>query len=459
MTVHTGFPHYPSGVIPDPYRNRPWQRERRDGITIVRSAVYPAANRGFGRRLTDHAAFGLSALATAALSGPADVVVGETPPLFTAAAGVAYAAAKRAAYVVNVADRWPESAVQLGALRNRSRDRRGGRSGTLHLPSRRSRHRADSGDRRRPAVGSRGRVQSAPAVAGRRPRTVLALRTAGPDQPGSPLRLLYAGTVGLAQDLEVLIRASKLAGADIVQTTIVGDGADAERLREVIAAQRVDNVALLGPVAAAAVPGLYAAADAAAVLLRDLPIFTGALPTKLLEAMAAATPVLLAARGESAELIGAAGAGVVVAPGSVTALADGIRALAADPPAGWRWDAQAEPTRRRTSAPIEPGRPGRRRSPMPSLLTAPFRTGAVDGRALADPDQLLQARVQRIELQRPAVVLPRGHEVVAARLKVAEHGERRAVRWLERQRISQLCVGPGDGRRGSRSRMPRDNAA
>jgi colanic acid biosynthesis glycosyl transferase WcaI len=43
VTVHTGFPHYPSGVIRDPYRNRPWQRERRDGITIVRSAVYPIA--------------------------------------------------------------------------------------------------------------------------------------------------------------------------------------------------------------------------------------------------------------------------------------------------------------------------------------------------------------------------------------------------------------------------------
>ena len=47
--------------------------------------------------------------------------------------------------------------------------------------------------------------------------------------------------------------------------------------------------------------------------------------------MAAATPLLLSARGESAELVGAAGAGVVVAPGSATALADGIRALAADP--------------------------------------------------------------------------------------------------------------------------------
>ena len=331
VTVHTGFPHYPSGVIPEPYRNRPWQRERRDGITIVRSAVYPAANQGFARRLTDHATFGLSALATAALSGPADVVVGETPPLFTAAAGVAYAAGKRAAYVVNVADRWPESAVQLGALRNR---RVIAAAAALERFTYRQADLVTA-----PTQGIVAALQSVPEVGtkARRLWPVVDLArfathpTACRDRRGSPLRLLYVGTVGLAQDLEVLIRASKLVGAHVVQTTIVGDGADAGRLREMIAAERIGNVALVGSIAAARVPGLYAAADAAAVLLRDLPIFEGALPTKVLEAMAAATPVLLGARGESAELVSAAAAGVVVAPGSVTALADGIRSLAADP--------------------------------------------------------------------------------------------------------------------------------
>lgn len=331
VTVHTGFPHYPSGVIRDPYRNRPWQRERRDGITIVRSAVYAAPNRGFSRRLADHTSFALSALATAGLSGPADVVVGETPPLFTAAAGVAYAASKRAAYVVNVADRWPESAVQLGALRNRrviaaatGLERFTYRYADLVTAPTQGIVAALDAD---PEVVSKVR-RLWPVVDLRR---FSALRTTRPDRRRSPLRLLYAGTVGLAQDLEVLIRASKLAGPDVVQTTIVGDGADAERLRELIAAERVDNVALAGPVAATAVPALYDAADAAAVLLRDLPIFTGAVPAKLIEAMAAATPLLVSARGESTELVSAAGAGVVVAPGSATALADGIRALAADP--------------------------------------------------------------------------------------------------------------------------------
>jgi glycosyltransferase involved in cell wall biosynthesis len=66
------------------------------------------------------------------------------------------------------------------------------------------------------------------------------------------------------------------------------------------------------------------------VLLRDRPIFAGALPTKLIEAMAAARPVALSARGESAELVARAGAGLAVAPEDPRALGGAIRQLHAD---------------------------------------------------------------------------------------------------------------------------------
>jgi len=67
------------------------------------------------------------------------------------------------------------------------------------------------------------------------------------------------------------------------------------------------------------------------VLLRDLPILASALPTKMLEAMAAARPVLLAARGEAADLIDASGAGLTVPPGDPHALAAAIERLYGDP--------------------------------------------------------------------------------------------------------------------------------
>ena len=77
----------------------PWEAARLEhlrGLRIVRTAVYPAPNRGVARRLLNHTSFALSALACAVRAGVADVVIVETPPLFTAAAGVAIARLKRA---------------------------------------------------------------------------------------------------------------------------------------------------------------------------------------------------------------------------------------------------------------------------------------------------------------------------------------------------------------------------
>jgi glycosyltransferase involved in cell wall biosynthesis len=328
VSVHTCFPHYPDGVIRPPYRNRPWLVERRAGIPVVRSLVYPAANRGFGRRLLNHGSFALSALATAPLTGPIDVLVGETPPLFTAAAGAAYAALKHAAYVVNVADRWPASAVELGMLRNRAA------IGAASALERWVYRHADLIVA--PTEGIVDALAGVPEANGkcRRVWPVVDVDRFAWQESASrgsgPLRVLFAGTVGLAQGLDVLVEASRLAGPDVVQTTIAGDGADAQRIAAIVRERGVANVRMLGAVDAHLVPRLYAESDASAVLLRDLQIFRGALPTKMLEGMAAGRPLLLAARGESARLVQDAAAGIVVAPGDPDALADACRRLQSD---------------------------------------------------------------------------------------------------------------------------------
>jgi glycosyltransferase involved in cell wall biosynthesis len=319
VTVHTGFPHYPDGRIAAPYRNRPLRRERApDGVRIVRSAVFPAANRGFARRLADHLAFAASALATAPATGPADVVVAETPPLFLAAAATAY---KRAPLVLHVADLWPASAVELGALHDRR---------AIALAERLE-HWA-YGHARTIVVPTRGiaeRLERHPAAAGKvvhvPPAVDIRRFAALPDPPpDGPLHVLYAGTVGMAQGVETLLEAAQLAPE--VRVTVAGGGAHAEAVARAAPA----NVEVLGTVPADRVPALYGAAHAGAVLLRDLPLFAGALPTKLLECMAAGRPVVLAARGEAADLVGTKGAGVVVAPDDPGGLARALRELAAN---------------------------------------------------------------------------------------------------------------------------------
>jgi hypothetical protein len=333
VTVHTCFPHYPDGAIKAPYRNRLVEEERDGDARVVRSAVYPAASRGFARRLAGHASFAASALATARRAGPAEVVVVETPPLFLAGAAIPYARAKRARLIVNVADLWPDSAIELGALRSASAIR-------AARAVERAAYRAAT-TISCPTEGIATALERRPESAGKATllRPAVDLDRFDPDagreaSGGGPLRILYAGTIGMAHGLGTLLDATETLGGTAeppMEVTIAGDGAEAPALRARLAGGRPTGVRMLGTVPGERIPGLYAACDVAVVMLRDKPIFHGALPTKMLEAMAAGRPVLLAAKGEAARLIEATGAGLVVEPENPRALAEALRALAADP--------------------------------------------------------------------------------------------------------------------------------
>jgi glycosyltransferase involved in cell wall biosynthesis len=350
VTVHTGFPHYPDGEVTPPYWfGRLRMAEHMDGVRVMRSWVYPAPNRGFARRLANHASLATAALAAAREGGPADVLLVETPPLLLAGAAIAYARAKRARLVVNVADLWPDSAVEMGTLSSRPAiaaarwlERRSYReAATIACPTegifRALRERPESADKvalMRPAVDL---DRFTPAADVDRAH----VRTESAAGNGESLRVLYAGTVGLAHGLGTLLDAAEAMAGDAgalrsssappIAVTIAGDGAEAPALRARLANRGPSGVRMLGAVPADRIPALYAETDAAVVMLRDLPIFEGALPTKMLEAMAAARPIVLAARGEAARLVEKEGCGVVVPPEDPRALAAALSALATDP--------------------------------------------------------------------------------------------------------------------------------
>lgn len=77
-------------------------------------------------------------------------------------------------------------------------------------------------------------------------------------------------------------------------------------------------------------PKYLAIARAAIVSQRDVPLFQGNRPAKLFPVMACAKPIIFSGRGEGAELVRSAKAGVVVIPEDPQALADAIGSLSAE---------------------------------------------------------------------------------------------------------------------------------
>lgn len=329
VTVLTGFPHYPDGIVAPPYRGRLFQREILDGIRVVRSAVYPAPNRGFARRLADHGSFALSALVASLTVGRVDAVVAETPPLFTAVSAVLIARARRTALLLNVADLWPASAVQLGVLRNRAAIR-------LAEALERFAYR-NASIIAVPTPGMRAillRSGEAEDKVMHLPNAVDVRRfRLGERSPNGTTRIVYCGTVGMAQGVGTLIDAVRTLceRGEAVEAVIAGDGAEREELERHARALGLSAVRFAGRVPRERVPDLLASADVAVLSLRDLPLFEDALPSKMLEYMAAARPVVAAASGQVAEVLAGADAGVACPPEDPEALAEAIHRVASDP--------------------------------------------------------------------------------------------------------------------------------
>jgi glycosyltransferase involved in cell wall biosynthesis len=140
----------------------------------------------------------------------------------------------------------------------------------------------------------------------------------------------YVGTLGLAQGLEVVIRAAAIVANSDVHFLFVGEGAKRADLIELSKSLGVTNVSFVGAVPSDAAIDYLALADAIVVSLKKSTVFDGALPSKIFEAAAMERPILLSARGISAELVHSYHAGLVVEPENPEALAAAVLQLRTD---------------------------------------------------------------------------------------------------------------------------------
>jgi len=332
VTVLTAMPSYPRGRIYPGYGGL-WRRETLDGVRVIRSCIYPSQSAAMLPRMLNYFSFAASSLLTGAAFLPRlDYLMTESPPLFLGLAGCALSRARRARWIFNVSDLWPESAVRLGIIGNgralqaacaleRFCCRRaylitGQSAGIIgnirsRFPGVETYHLSNGVDTREFAPGARD--------------CSLRERMAA----GAQIVAVYAGLHGIAQGLEQILEAAALLGNTVpVRFVLVGDGPAKPALIERSRLLKLDNVTFLEPVPPRDAPSVLASADIALIPLKnDLP---GAVPSKIYEAMASATPVVLAAGGEAASIVQSAGAGIVVTPGDSAAIAAAVRSLAGD---------------------------------------------------------------------------------------------------------------------------------
>jgi len=330
VTVLTTLPNYPSGVVPVEYRRGKQRRELLDGVEVVRVWSYISPNRGFSRRILSQLSFGsLAPLLGAKAIGRPDIAIVESPPLFDGIGARYLKLTKGCPYIFTVADIWPESAVQLGMLRNRA---------LIWLAERLewSTYRAagavwsvTAGIRQ--ALMDRGlpddkvfllpngvdTAQFQPI-----PRAEARERLGWDDR----FTIIYAGTMGLAHGLVTLLDAAdQLRDDPSIRVVLIGDGAAKADLEAQARATGLTSVEFWDAQPHARMPLIISAADACLASLRRVPLFEGALPSKMYEAMACARPLLLAVEGEARRVVERdAGAAIFVEPENAVDLAQAI---------------------------------------------------------------------------------------------------------------------------------------
>lgn len=334
VTVLTGFPNYPGGRIYPGYRLRLLQREDHKGISVLRVFLVPSHSSSVIGRVVNFCSFMVSSVLGALLTGPCDVIYVRHPPSTIGISAWLVGLMKRAPFVYDVQDIWPESGVWSGMLRSPAL------AAAIRWVERFSCSRASRvlvvtegarlnliGKGVRPdnisvmsQIVDEAMFADAGSEAAREVRTRHGL--------DGRFVVLFAGNIGLVQGLDAALDAAKLlADMPHVAFLLVGDGVDRERLSRRVVELGLQNVLFAGRRPETEMPSYMAAADAALLSLKYAEVCELAIPLKTFAYMAAGRPVIAAIRGAAAELVARAGAGLVIPPDDPQALAEAVRYL------------------------------------------------------------------------------------------------------------------------------------
>jgi glycosyltransferase involved in cell wall biosynthesis len=341
VTVLTGFPNHPTGVVPPEYRarfRRLVAREQIHGVNLVRSWLLPFPNRKAYERMLNYTSFCFSAASTGLFLSRPDVVIATSPQLLVALAGWWVARSKRVPFVFEVRDLWPESLAAVGAGDGKSLLHR-----TLAKIAGFLYRRADRIAVVTPAFEDH--LVKHWSV----PREKISVIENGVEtdlfapQAASALRkelnvegkfvVSYIGTMGMAHGLETILDAAaalRSTNPEII-FLVLGEGAEKERIAALARQRGLDNLRFIGQQPREKIPAYICASDVCLVLLKKNDVFKTVIPTKMLEFMSCARPVILGVDGQARIILEEAQAGLVVEPENSDALASAVRYLASNP--------------------------------------------------------------------------------------------------------------------------------
>lgn len=337
VTVVTSMPAYHARGDVRRYRRKVWMTEAMDGMTVVRVATPARAKRTMVGRAVWQLVSAAAFIAAAIAQPKADVSIVYSPPLPLGITGWLLHRLRGTPFVLNVQDLFPQSAIDLGMLKNR-----------LLISVLRAMERFLYARAASIAVHSGGNREHvvAQGISDDRVSVVanwVDTRLVRPGDRLGPFReqhgiddrfvISFAGILGYAQDLDVVLEAAAELDERVhLLWLVVGDGVEQPRLVAKAAQLGLKNVRFLPMLPRDEYVLMLQASDVGLATLRA-EVTTPVVPSKIISVMAAGLPVLGAfpLDGDAAALIDDARCGICVEPGDAQGMANAAARLASDP--------------------------------------------------------------------------------------------------------------------------------
>lgn len=289
--------NYPKGELFPEYKGKFSVTENRDNITVKRLWIYPSVSKNIIVRILSVMSFSLCLLGYLLFRKTPKKVVVQSPPLLLSFISVLVLSLKNKKIILNISDLWPLAAIELKAVK------------------------AGSFSHKVSLFMERFIYKKATVIIGQSEEIITHVKTIFPSKKAflyrnfpdhqsdaftlktienEPIKLFFAGLLGIAQGVSELCRQIDLKDLNI-ELHLFGDGAEKAAIESLIADGKNPKIVYHGMMDRKALHEILQTFDIALVPLKTR--IYGSVPSKIFEYTALGFPVLYFGGGEGETIV------------------------------------------------------------------------------------------------------------------------------------------------------------
>lgn len=302
VTVLTGLPNYPSGVVYKEYKGLKNKYEEINNVKVVRSWLL-GRGEGIKKLVLNYLTFATSATIKAMfMKKDFDLIlVYQLSPVTMALPGILLKKVTRKPLIIYCHDLWPESIVSAGITSD---------SNIYNILLKLSKWIYRQADQIftssklfeeyfNQKLNVQKNITHLPVYAESLFENIKSIK-----KDNKNINLVFAGNIGEMQSVETIIyAANELKNDEEIYFHIVGDGSSKAKCEELVKQLKLSNVIFHGQHPVTEMPKFYEMADAFLVTLKENKIISYTLPNKVQSYMAAGKPIIGSIDGETAIVI------------------------------------------------------------------------------------------------------------------------------------------------------------